>query len=81
MWKKMMNQRFAPPHIQIPNFQKKLHHHHHHKKPLEVKFGKTEFINIPKENNEFDFKMRTIDETIDMKNASLADIKKTSILI
>ena len=62
MWKKMMNQRFAPPHIQIPNFQKKLHHHHHHKKPLEVKFGKTEFINIPKENNEFDFKMRTIDD-------------------
>ena len=61
MWKKM-NQRIAHPQSQNLNFQKKIHHHHHHKKPIGVKFGKTEFINIPKENNEYDFKMRTIDD-------------------
>ena len=56
MWKKM-NNRFAPLQFDNPNLQ-----HNHHKKPSEVKFGKTEYINIPKENNEFDFKMKTIDD-------------------
>ena len=56
-----MNQRFVPPQFQNFNFQKKFHHHHHHKKPNGVKFGKTQFINIPKENNEYDFKIKTID--------------------
>lgn len=59
--------RFAPP------FLHNHHHHHHHKKPFGVKFGKTQYINIPKEqnktmteqneeSNEFDLKMRTIDD-------------------
>ena len=55
------------------NFPQHHHHHLHHKKPFGVKFGKTQYINIPKEqnktmteqneeSNEFDLKMRTIDD-------------------
>ena len=62
MWTKR-NQRFAPQKFQNLNFQKKFHlRHHHHKKPKGVKFRKTKFINIPKENNEYDFKIKTIDD-------------------
>ena len=58
-----MNQRFVPPQFQNLNLEKKFHHHHHHhKKSIGVKFGKTQFINIPKKNKEYDFKMRTIDD-------------------
>ena len=62
MWKKM-NQWFPPRQFQNLNSQKKFHHHHHHhKKSIGIKFVKTQFINIPKENNEYAFKMRTIDD-------------------
>ena len=49
------------------NFPQHHHHHLHHKKPFGVKFGKTQYINIPKEqkneeSNEYDLKMRTIDD-------------------
>ena len=49
------------------NFPQHHHHHLHHKKPFGVKLGKTQYINIPKEqkneeSNEFDLKMRTIDD-------------------
>ena len=71
--------RFAPPflHNNFNTFQNNFPHHHHHhlhhKKPFGVKFGKTQYINIPKEqnktmteqneeSNEFDLKMRTIDD-------------------
>ena len=66
--------RFAPPFLGNTNnnFHKFFPHHHHkfhHKKPFEVKFGNTEYIDIPKdtsanktESNDFDLKMRTIDD-------------------
>ena len=71
--------KLVPPFManNMNNFQKNFphhhHHHHHHRKPFGVKFGKTEYINIPKDqnrtmagqnekSNDFDLKMRTIDD-------------------
>ena len=50
----------GPKHCHPKVFPKKLHH----KKPCGVKFGNAEFIDIPKEteSNDFDLKMRTIDD-------------------
>ncbi len=57
-------ERFAPQ----CHFHPKVFHlkHRNHKKPFGVKFGNTEYIDIPKEteekNNEIDLKMKTIDD-------------------
>ena len=55
------------PHVH-PCFFERKYHIHPRKKNLEVKFAKTEYIDIPKDtskdesNNEIDLKMRTIDD-------------------
>ena len=61
-----MNFRMMPMHhLHHPMFRFKppCHKKNLNKKPLEVKFGNTEYINIPKEeNNDYDLKMKTIDD-------------------
>ncbi len=73
MWNPNMNffpfMQFPHPFFHKQNFFKQFPHQHnhrphHHKKPFGVKFGKTEFIDIPKEPN------RTMTET----NESLNDL-------